>query len=80
VNINRSMIDTCFKFKCQFDGNCFRLILLITNYIQNNIKNLYKISKGSSMMEDLKEGKVISCLARPFFIAKLTRRLQIFRA
>jgi hypothetical protein len=28
-------------------------------------------------MEDLKEGEVINCLARPFCIAKLTRRLQI---
>jgi hypothetical protein len=29
-------------------------------------------------MEELKEGEVVSCLARPFCIAKLLRRLQIF--
>jgi hypothetical protein len=44
------------------------------------MKNLYTFSNGSSMMEDLKEGKVINCLARPFCFAKLTRRLQIFKA
>jgi hypothetical protein len=31
-------------------------------------------------MDELKVGGVILCLARPFCTAKLTQRLQIFRA
>jgi hypothetical protein len=49
-----------------FKINCIKL-----QTIQEKHKKHYRISYGSSVMEELKEEEVVNCLARLFCIAKL---------